>query len=212
MPKPARADLWLDFSYSKPPPDTPCAGIIGYLSSNPAKNLTRRVADGFLSQGKRVLVVWQEGKTGPVGGAATGMADAAEANRQADNLGYPTDCPIVFATDFDPTAAQVAPIVRYYEAVKARSRRPVGAYGGARTLDHVHHLVELRWQTKAWSGGRVHPKAHLLQENGAPFYGTPGVDENTVLRPFRAWGDKPTPRPHGRLDAPAVALMFHRPR
>lgn len=208
MPTPAQRDLWYDFSYTKLDPDTPCAGIIGYVSTAPTKNLSGELARQFLARGKRVLLVWQQGKTGPLGGYAQGVADAREADRQADALGYPADAPIIYACDFAPTATQMATVVDYYRGVKAASRRPWGPYGSYTVIDRIRALgPALLWQTKAWSYGRAHPEAHLLQEAGDPFYGVPAVDANTVLRPFRAWGDLAPAGPV--LAAPAVAVAYH---
>lgn len=210
-------DLWLDFSYTKISPDTPCAGIIGYLSTNASKNLPKALALQFLARGKRVLLVWQQGGTGPLGGYAQGRADALEANRQANALGYPADVVIIYAVDFDPTDGQMVVVEAYFKGVLSVAGRPAGVYGGYRTIARIGPLVPFRWQTRAWSGRptKVHPLAHLLQEAGAPFCGTAAVDENTVLQPFRAWGDpiakpdppKPTEPPP---QVAAVGIAWHR--
>lgn len=187
------AQLWIDFSYKPPPADHPFPGALGYLSNNPDKNFKKPLIDVMLARGKRILLIWQEGKTGPQGGAARGVADAREANRQADVLGYPLWCPIIFATDFELMSVYRETVTSYYKAVVANSPRPVGVYGGYATVDVIGPYVAFWMQCKAWSYGKVHGRSVLLQENGAPNTGYPGVDENIVLRPdvLRGWGDTP---------------------
>ena len=140
------------------------------------------------AQGLAVGVVWETTANRAGQGYAAGQADAAEANRQADALGFPADRPIYYAVDFDTSADVVRP---YFEGAKAAGGRPVGVYGSQRVVDGLD--LGWVWQCAAWSYGRRSGKARLFQNVGYVLGDT--CDVNDVLADD--WGgwhpDHPTP-------------------
>jgi len=140
---------------------------ISYLSipSSQGKNLSKQELEALWSAGLFGGVVWETTAGRMLGGYSAGVADATEAKKQADALR--PGMPVAFAADFDITPAQKAAALRYVQgAASVLGKRRVGVY-----CDYwlVKHLVEngdpcaFYWQTYAWSGGLVHPRACVLQ-------------------------------------------------
>lgn len=128
-------------------------------------------------------------------GAGAGADDAKAANAFADSLGYPSECTLWYAVDFDAAPSQVQ---AYFDGVGSARLRPYAPYGSADVIDGVRY-PGIGWQTAAWSRGRVSARAGLLQ-NG--FHNT--YDSNVVLvADFGQWraGTVPTP-----TDVPVAVL------
>lgn len=158
-------------------------GVLRYVSHDPGKNLTVQEAKELRAAGKWIALVWEDAANRAAQGHAAGVADATEANRQADALGYPKDAVIFYAVDFDATPGQVQP---YFDGAKSvPGSRPVGAYGSSKITGIK--LTSYNWQTSAWSGGLVDGSANLYQRQ-KPTHPVPGCDENVLLNPFPAWG------------------------
>lgn len=133
-------------------------------------------------------------------GRAAGVADAQAAAKAAQELGYPDHAVLFAAVDFDATPGQVLGYLRGWKSVLGKR---AGVYGGIKITSswRVRRLIPYRWQTAAWSGGKVDPKAHIYQriQMTRP---VPGCDENVLIRPVPMWGGtfpapppKPAPRP-----------------
>lgn len=205
--RPPASQCLADFSWYKPnPASVPHAGIVGYLTRDTTgKRLMPAQCRSYLAGGKTVSLVGQDGKQQALRGAAGGREDARFYNAQADEDGAPLWLPLIYAVaDFDASPSELrGPIREYVAAVletlstaAAPVWRPVGIYGGIRTIDYLHDqfgdLIALYWQTVAWSGGRVSPHAHLHQQAGAPWYPLAGAtDDNLIRRPFARWGQSP---------------------
>jgi hypothetical protein len=173
----------LDYAWQKPTPAAIVAGgyagVLRYLSTDGSKNLTPGERDGLLAAGLSIGLVWETTATRASQGYAAGQHDAQMAEAQADALGYPAGCPIFYAVDYDAAPAAVVP---YFQGVQGLARRPVGVYGSANVIEAVP--AAWKWQTVAWSRGRVSPQAHLYQTLQASL---PGCDLNQVRSPVPLW-------------------------
>ena len=106
-----------------------------------------------------------------------------------------TDCAIglraaYFACDVDITdQAQMVAVERCLDgAAEVLGRARVGVYGEYDVIEAClggEHAT-WGWQTKAWSGGKLSKKAHLLQRLGYVYPGGVQCDKNTVLQ--EDWG------------------------
>jgi Domain of unknown function (DUF1906) len=182
----ARADesetIGFDFSYTKPPPgpmaDAGYEFAIGYVSPNPAKNISAGLMAAYRDAGIGVGLVWESTAGRALAGRAAGKQDGRAAEEQANALGYPVDAVIFFAVDKNTTRADRPAIREYAEAFSGATRRPVGIFGEADVLDHFvtpgKKPVQYGWQTVAWSQGRVSEKAHLFKRVGHPSRPVPG--------------------------------------
>lgn len=175
----------VDYSTARPTPAQIRAagygGVMRYLSTYPPKNLDAAERDALLGAGLVIGLVWETTAARSAQGSAAGTADAQAAEAQADALGYPSSCPVFYAVDFAATPGQV---LSYFAGVVGAARRPVGVYGSASIVEAVP--VPWKWQTAAWSNGRISAQAHLYQVVGAA--PIPSTDTNFLLRPVPLWG------------------------
>lgn len=200
--------LGIDFAWGKPDPAAVKAAgytfVIGYISRDPTKDLTREQALAYQAQGLGVLLVWEWTSGRALAGADAGIADAKEAIGKAQGRGYPDDVPILFADDTDSTAVQVRP---YFGAIS--SIRPCsGAYGPYKVVDPLlaDGTIRFGWQTCAWgtmdADGReiISQRAHLYQRLRPTTALQGSFDEDVLLRPLPMWTSSiqppaPTPTP-----------------
>ncbi|MDQ6613997.1 MAG: DUF1906 domain-containing protein [Actinomycetota bacterium] len=159
-----------------------------YLSHDPGKNLTATEVATDHALGIDVGLNWETTTNATLQGFAQGVADATEANHQADQLGAPQNVCIYYSTDTGATADQVR---AYYQGAKSIKRRPVGGYGGSLALLPLLNegTISKWWQANAgsWSGFNTsnfpsHPQAHIRQLV-TPTLPSPGgaLDENEIL-------------------------------
>lgn len=150
----------IDAAWGRPTPaQLTAAGkhfIVGYVSHDPAKNLSRDECRAYLDAGIAVGLVWETTATRALSGALAGADDGREARRQAAALGFPLARPIFVAVDFDATAAQLAAQVGPYLLAFGTTVGGValaGVYGGLAVVRYAldHKLVGWGWQTYAWS-------------------------------------------------------------
>jgi hypothetical protein len=115
---------------------------------------------------------------------AQGRKDAKVADRFVKQCGYP-NAPIYFAVDYDIKASDYKHVRAYFRGINSViGAKRAGVYGGYWALYAIMEsdLADFGWQTSAWSGGKVHPRAHLYQNvynkrvNGA------GADYNRVRK------------------------------
>lgn len=150
--------LVLDYSWTRPSPAAIKAagysGVIRYLSYEPSKNLSIGERDALWREGLSIGLVWETTAGAPLNGYGRGQADAHEANRQADTFGWPGHVVIIYAIDFEATAAQLATIRDYFRGVLSVGGRPAGVYGPDHVLDDLgtHVPLSCYWQCAAWSG------------------------------------------------------------
>jgi hypothetical protein len=219
--------LFVDCSFVHPNPAAIKAagysGVLRYLGGSASKDLTAKEAAGYHAAGLSIGLVYESTAGRAKGTYAQGQVDAHTALAQAKAIGYPTDCPIFFAVDFDATPAQVE---RYFDGVrsaigtltwkpgKLKKKQTVsraGIYGGIAVTSAG--LAPWRWQTEAWSGTRVDQSAHLYQRVRATVkHPIASADEDVVLQALPLWGPKkakkvlPVPATPAPAPAPAPGL------
>jgi hypothetical protein len=168
-------------------------GAVRYIGTpGRGKNLTRTEAQALLAGGRRISLVFEDAAGWMRGGAAAGAAAARAALADAANCGVGVRC-IYFACDEDVTDAQTMQTVEACldGAAGVLGRGRTGVYGEADVIDAclaAGHAV-WGWQTRAWSGGRVSARAHLLQQIGYVSVGGVQCDRSTILRDD--WGQWP---------------------
>jgi Domain of unknown function (DUF1906)/D-alanyl-D-alanine carboxypeptidase/LGFP repeat len=197
-----------DFSYAKPTAAAIARSgltfVLGYVSPTAAKNLTREQMESYRAQGLGVGLVWEATPGRAHDGATAGAIDGALADQQADALGYPVECVIFAAVDYDALGVDFPAIGAYLAAFNQATKRPVGVYGKADVIDAFVtpgvQPVQYGWQTAAWSAGRLSAKAHLYQRVGHPAWPSseiPGgdFDEDVAIFPvpLHGWLTKPAP-------------------
>lgn len=188
--------LVIDYAWTHPDPSRikqyGYEGVVRYLSKDPSKDIGAAERDALRASGLSIALVWETTANRAGQGRDAGITDAREANARADALGYPRECVIFYATDYDATVQAVTP---YYQGVHDAGGRPAGVYAGLAVCESMMTLVPYGWQTVAWSGGKVSDKAHLYQRlhPTKPLGGD--YDENIVLHEYPAWrvGSSPLP-------------------
>lgn len=176
----------VDYSFARPSPAAikraGYLGVMRYISSGSSKkNLTISEKNNLLAAGLGIGLVWEDSASKAGQGYGVGRSDGFSANAHANALGYPAKCPIFYAVDYDTSAAKVTP---YFQGVVSAGGRPVGIYGSANVVDGVN--VPYKWQTVAWSHGRVSSHIHLYQRVGGAVIS--GTDVNDLKASFPLWG------------------------
>ncbi len=184
----------LDYSVARPDPASIAAagyvGVMRYVAPLPAdeaKVITAAEYENLLGHGLKVVLNWEWYDVRAREGAAAGTADAQEALRQANNLGYTG--PIYFSVDWDAAESEQPQINAYFEAcAQVIGLERLGAYAGYWPLKRLFDvgLIRYGWQTFAWSGGNREARAHLYQNGATAFSG--GADVNDILQADWAGG------------------------
>ncbi len=192
-----------DYSWARPAPaaltGAGFTAALRYLSHEPAKNLSPGERDALHAAGLAVGLVWESTASRALSGYAAGRADARDANRQADALGFPASKVLFYAVDI---STGPGPVTDYFRGVEDEGGRPVGVYG---TYDVIEGLVgsgfvSCGWQCAAWSGtgsgsggsydGRRLSRHACLFQRAATVLGG-SVDENVVLMDPSPWAWHP---------------------
>lgn len=187
----------LDYSSGFPDPAAVVAagyvGIVRYIGTpGRGKNLTRAEAAAMLAAEVPIGLVYEESAGWMLGGVSAGVraAQAALADAQNCRVGVRN---VFFAADFDVTStAQMTAVERCLDgAAGVLGRSRVGVYGEADVIDAClgQRHATWGWQTRAWSGGRLSSRAHLLQQVGYVYPGGVQCDRSTVLQ--QDWGQWP---------------------
>lgn len=195
--------LGLDYSAGRPTGAAVAAAgyrfVARYLTNGLSGrfNLTAAEAADMRRNGVDVAVVWERKLVGQpdraTEGAAAGVADAKAADVQCNAVGL-AGWPVYMAVDFDvpdyapndpSPRAKLGPVGDYLAAARdVLGLGRAGVYGGywavKRALDAG--LVTWGWQTMAWSGGNIEPRAHLLQRIGEVTVGGVGCDVNEARK------------------------------
>lgn len=133
-----------------------------------AKQCTGIEVHDLIITGYDVVFVWESDGT-PGSGYATGVNAAQQASTQAAARGYP-EAPIyfVFADMASPDQGLVGDAIKGAASVIGQER--VGSYGGYSTIKLLFDagLIAYGWQTYAWSGGQLDPRAQLYQWKNGP--------------------------------------------
>jgi hypothetical protein len=230
--------LGIDYSWGRPAPAAVKAAGYGfvcrYLSySRTGKNLSRAEADALTAQGLLIVSNWEwfgdlrhDPEWAIYGPGELGRRHAAAAAAQHASCGGPSWAPIYFSVDFDVpdyapslpdtpgnAAAKLGGLAAYFAGVRAvLGPARVGGYGGYWAVRRLFdaQLISYGWQTKAWSGGQIDPRAHLYQEqNGIKLAGADVDVDKARSVDFGGWqvgqqapGPAPAPAPQ---PAPAPA-------
>lgn len=160
-----------DAAWSPPTPAQLVAAgakfFIGYLSSDPSKNILDGERKALHAAGLDVGLVFENEAGGMKNGYSHGRLDAASAYDQAIALGVPAGVCIYFACDWDATPAQQAAINAYMDGVREvfAGRYQHGAYAGYYPLKRLFDAGKIMqgWQTYAWSGGQLDERAAIYQ-------------------------------------------------
>jgi hypothetical protein len=174
----------VDYAWGgKPYDDFKRAGIkfaMRYISHDPGKDLTLAEKDQLFRRGINVGLVFESTAGRAKTGRSGGRQDAMYANARVKALGL-DGIPIYFAVDFDATESQKPIIADYLSGAAAViGKHRVGVYGGYHVVKYMYdkNVCEWFWQTYAWSGGLVHPKAHIYQYRNGVRIGGLSCDMN----------------------------------
>src|SRR5574343_221500 len=144
------------------------------------------------ANGIAVALVWETTAGRMLDGYGAGVTDGTVALASAALLGFPKDRPIYFACDTDTTADQLTSVRKYLDgAASVLGRARVGIYGEYDVIDHClgTGAATWFWQTYAWSGGRLHPMAHLYQYQNDQTINGAAVDfDRALVADFGQWG------------------------
>jgi hypothetical protein len=171
--------IGVDYAWGRPAADAVLAAgrtfVMRYHSTDlrtsggVTKLLTRSEAMQLSAAGLDIVSVW-EGRAAdrdPLKGYPQGLADGAQALRQAASCGAPRGAVVYYAVDWDATADDLPAIGDYFDGVGAAHDGPstVGAYGSRRVVEYVMTTGRAAYgcQTYAWSGGQWYPGAQLRQ-------------------------------------------------
>lgn len=184
----------LDYSTGWPAADAAddYEGVIRYIGTPSShKNVSPAEAAAFQRRGVHMAFVVERGAAWMLNGSAAGAAAVRDAVDDAIRCGVVIDG-LYLAADFDVTDANQMANVEHClagaQAVAKLYNIRVGVYGEADVIDacFATGVVELGWQTRAWSAHRVSKNACLLQEIGYVNVGGVQCDHSTVLK--ADWG------------------------
>jgi hypothetical protein len=184
---------------------------------NTGKNITKAEADGYISNGIAVGLVFEYLANAAALGAKQGEADGQLAKTQLEQLQAPVTTGVYFAVDYDipdyapslantpaNALAKLGPIGDYFAAIKrVNGGYRIGVYGGYWAVKRVMDagLATMGWQTVAWSGGNIDPRINLLQTvSKAPIVGADVNLHEQKQADFGQWphpvaAPSPTPTP-----------------
>lgn len=171
-------------------------GGVTHAGINP-KVIQAREFDELVDAGLGVTLNWEYDAQDWMSGATGARAHAAEAVRQARDLGYPSGCTIIGSADFDMSRAQWDTAGRHYAAAWRAEIWAggyyAGVYGPCDVLAWCRDETGLGvfWQagmSTAWSAGRnakPWPGAHIRQRGHLAVAGV-DADWNEIIIPD--WG------------------------
>lgn len=182
-----------------------------YPDGQGGKGLDKSELDDLQANGIEVPVVYESYAARAREGRAAGAADARTAQQALEALGMPSGMPIYFAVDYDAPESDQGVLDEYLRgAADVIGADRVGVYAGYWIIKRCKENGSAKWlwQTYAWSGGNLHPDAHLYQyRNGQELNGA--VDFNRSLKDnygqpskFGAATVPQTPAPSPVTDAP----------
>lgn len=134
-----------------------------YLTKNRSswKGLTRFEAELITKADMYVVCVYQNAGNKPqYFTELQGRQDAHDAIDALNEVGAPDDAVIYFAVDYD-TRTSILGVLSYFKGITdclAGTSYRIGVYGSYNTVIKVtghNKKVQFKWQTLAWSGGKV---------------------------------------------------------
>lgn len=166
-------------------------GVMRYISHQEGKCITMAEATGYREAGLIIGLVFEDGATNAALGATQGALDGQFAADVARMIGYPSNCVIFGAVDFEAQAWQLPVVDAYFSAFRNHGY-PTGPYGSAAVVESVLGvgMGTSAWQTAAWSGGVLSKQANLYQDVFGQIFDTDVVETWTPL-----WGMGPSSTP-----------------
>lgn len=177
----------LDYSFDRPGAENIAnAGyqfVIRYVpyQGDGGKGLTRAELTELHKYNLGVGLVFESVAERHKAGHAAGVADAQLSKAAAKSLGFPDNCVIYFAVDFDTAESDQDEIDDYQRgAISVLGINRVGVYGSYYVCKrcYANGTAKYLWQTYAWSGGQTFEEMHVYQyQNGGRLNGA-AVDYN----------------------------------
>jgi hypothetical protein len=161
-----------------------------YLSHDLSKNINRAEAAELLKAGEDIVVVWESTAGRATQGLTPGRDDALAAVKQMRALKAPKGMAVYFAVDGDFAPAAVRQYARGFRKVCHAAGFRVGGYGSLRVINDLIHegLVDVAWQTVAWSFGKLSRHADLYQRAGTRKIDGVSVDVDVICHPdYGGW-------------------------
>ena len=187
------------------------ARYLDYLPNG--KVINKAEFDNIIHGGMAVVLVWEGTGKDCIRGHAGGVADAHEAERQANALGAPGTIIYFAPCDYDAPPGDQAMIDAYVQgAASVLGHGRTGMYGGYWPLSRALNagVCAYAWQTYAWSGTNLDRRAHIFQYQNAAHIGPAEVDFDHSLKPdFGQWPRPKAPAPAPPKPAPAPAPAPH---
>lgn len=163
--------------------------VADYLSHDSAKDWTPDQVRAYHQHGVGCMFLFETTTNRALSGSAGGLADGRYAANELQGLirmvGYtpPGKVSVVAAIDFDTVPSQV-PTIRAYMSgfrVGLADSFLTGAYGEADILDALGAVIDVGFQTYAWSGGRLSARAALYQYLNGQTIGGAAVDFDRII-------------------------------
>ena len=144
----------------------------------------------------RLPVAWvfEIGGSSAISNRSVGQAHATDTLRDAQQCGYNMRACHVVAQDKDYTGIDwmgaVAEYFRGWHDIFDPEKIIVSGYGGYDVVKFLFDegLIQIGWQTKAWSGSRLEPRCALYQQLGYVYPGGVQADWNLVFPEGADWG------------------------
>lgn len=182
------------------------SGCCRYISHQAGKSIDAGQVRRIHAQGKTIVLNFEDNQSNPKGGEGQGHTDATFAAGVARALGAPQGVAIYFSVDFEVHGGSLLTTVGdYFRGVLPVMRAAgylVGAYGDKDLITALLNakLIDLAWQTVAWSYGAVESRDRLLQD-----VFTQGYDRDEIKNPFYG-GWTPTGAQPNPLEDPLADL------
>ena len=165
--------------------------VARYLSTNKSKVLTVAERDALHEAGIAILLVWEQSEVRPLQGEPAGRVDGTMAAAMATALGYPVDCPVFAALDFDTYKPDEINKANAYMVGFSigLGRFRVGCYSGTHLIDRAAGVLYGRtvygWQANA-SSWSPHESVNVYAKQG-PQSPDGRYDTDVIVRPLNAW-------------------------
>lgn len=167
---------------------------IGFTSQGlpQTKILTASEVQTLQGAGIDIVSNWEWTGNPNTEGANIGIWTAQQAAQLHANLGGGGDRPIYFSIDYNSPGYDVA--WYFQEIAQVIGLNRVGAYGGYNCIKYLldNNLIKWAWQTYAWSGTALDPRAHIYQYlNGVTLNGMTMDYDNALQIDYGQWGYHP---------------------
>lgn len=162
------------------------------------RGITASEYAAMVAAGIDVYLYWESSEGWMLDGYAAGAQAAVNAQQNINRAGMPHDTPVYFACDFDAAPSQQWAIDKCLEgAASVLGFDRVGIYGGYHVIHRCHENGTAKWfsQTSAWSGGMLHPAAHIYQYEYNQYFAGTNCDLNRAYAENFGQAIPPKPEP-----------------